>query len=278
MCKLVLLHYLLFQYGQVGSLPTDSISFGRFEAESLCWERRSSFSHNRYLEEVVKCSKSGSVEEKKAYFESHFKKKPSLAPNGMIIGQTSDSDTLSPVGCIEKSRYLMDESINREQHFGENMVDVDEEGYVVIEFAKKEEASFFEGRPHFTVLDGERQFELVNEHLNQIGIPGSDECENQLSDVHNDAEILKLNKIEDEIESKLAKYDLKNEVKDAEGPLVEKMVLTISSSSRSAYTSNSKKLLMASSKVSKICHMIFLITFLQLQMYFFLISFNSNSF
>ncbi|GER44485.1 TPX2 (targeting protein for Xklp2) proteinfamily [Striga asiatica] len=52
-----------------------SISFGRFEIESLCWERRSSFSHNRYLEEVEKYSKPGSVTEKKAYFEAHFKKK-----------------------------------------------------------------------------------------------------------------------------------------------------------------------------------------------------------
>ncbi|XP_057962678.1 protein WVD2-like 7 isoform X2 [Malania oleifera] len=60
------------------SLHTGSISFGRFESESLSWERRSSFSHNRYLEEVEKCSKPGSVTEKKAYFEAHFKKKALL--------------------------------------------------------------------------------------------------------------------------------------------------------------------------------------------------------
>ncbi|XP_068643658.1 protein WVD2-like 7 isoform X2 [Aristolochia californica] len=63
---------------QVDYLPTGSISFGRFEAESLDWERRSSFSHNRYLEEVEKCSKPGSVIEKKAYFEAHFKRKALL--------------------------------------------------------------------------------------------------------------------------------------------------------------------------------------------------------
>ncbi|XP_024463094.2 protein WVD2-like 7 isoform X3 [Populus trichocarpa] len=57
-----------------------SISFGRFESEDLPWERRSSFSHNRYLEEVEKCSKPGSVIEKKAYFEAHFKKKGILLP------------------------------------------------------------------------------------------------------------------------------------------------------------------------------------------------------
>ncbi|KAK3221682.1 hypothetical protein Dsin_008707 [Dipteronia sinensis] len=60
------------------SLHSGSISFGRFENEPLCWERRSSFSHNRYLEEVEKCSKPGSVVEKKAYFEAHFKRKARL--------------------------------------------------------------------------------------------------------------------------------------------------------------------------------------------------------
>ncbi|XP_008782366.1 protein WVD2-like 7 isoform X2 [Phoenix dactylifera] len=61
---------------QDDSLPTGSISFGRFETETLSWERRSSFSHNRYLEEVEKYSTPGSVTQKKAYFEAHFKKKP----------------------------------------------------------------------------------------------------------------------------------------------------------------------------------------------------------
>jgi hypothetical protein len=44
-------------------------------SESLAWEKWSTFSHNRYLEEVVKFSKPGSVAQKKAYFEAHYKKK-----------------------------------------------------------------------------------------------------------------------------------------------------------------------------------------------------------
>uniref|UniRef100_A0A7N0V5F9 TPX2 C-terminal domain-containing protein n=1 Tax=Kalanchoe fedtschenkoi TaxID=63787 RepID=A0A7N0V5F9_KALFE len=51
-----------------------SISFGRFENDLLHWERWSSFSQNKYLEEVEKCSTPGSVAEKKAYFEAHYKK------------------------------------------------------------------------------------------------------------------------------------------------------------------------------------------------------------
>ncbi|CAL0314030.1 unnamed protein product [Lupinus luteus] len=51
-----------------------SISFGRFESESLSWEKWSTFSPNKYLEEVEKCATPGSVAEKKAYFEAHYKK------------------------------------------------------------------------------------------------------------------------------------------------------------------------------------------------------------
>ncbi|KAJ9554095.1 hypothetical protein OSB04_018140 [Centaurea solstitialis] len=64
--------------GQADLLHSGSVSFGRFESESLSWERRSSFSHNRYLEEVEKYSKPGSVTEKKAYFEAHFRRKALL--------------------------------------------------------------------------------------------------------------------------------------------------------------------------------------------------------
>ncbi|XP_052187464.1 protein WVD2-like 7 [Diospyros lotus] len=50
-----------------------SVSFGRFENDSLSWEKWSTFSPNKYLEEVEKCSTPGSVAQKKAYFEAHYK-------------------------------------------------------------------------------------------------------------------------------------------------------------------------------------------------------------
>ncbi|CAN4121692.1 unnamed protein product [Withania somnifera] len=64
---------------QADSWQSGSISFGRFENESLCWERRSSFTHNWYLEEVEKYSKPGSVTEKKAYFEERFRRRTLLS-------------------------------------------------------------------------------------------------------------------------------------------------------------------------------------------------------
>lgn len=75
---------------QADSIHSGSISFGRFENEPLSWERRSSFSHNRYLEEVEKCSKPGSVIEKKAYFEARFKKKGLLGFNTTASHDGSD--------------------------------------------------------------------------------------------------------------------------------------------------------------------------------------------
>ncbi|WCJ33536.1 TPX2 (targeting protein for Xklp2) protein family [Euphorbia peplus] len=73
------------------SLHSGSISFGRFESEDLSWEKRSSFSHNKYLAEVEKCSKPGSVIQKKAYFEAHFKKRGMRLP-GALDGQIGKED------------------------------------------------------------------------------------------------------------------------------------------------------------------------------------------
>ncbi|KAK2969780.1 hypothetical protein RJ640_028060 [Escallonia rubra] len=54
----------------------ESISFGRFTSESLAWERWSSFTqnNNRYVEEAERYSQPGSVAQKKAFFEAHYKR------------------------------------------------------------------------------------------------------------------------------------------------------------------------------------------------------------
>ncbi|XP_031265059.1 protein WVD2-like 7 isoform X2 [Pistacia vera] len=51
-----------------------SISFGRFVSESLSWEKWSTFPHKKYVEEAERYSRPGSVAEKKAFFEAHYKK------------------------------------------------------------------------------------------------------------------------------------------------------------------------------------------------------------
>ncbi|XP_010514236.1 PREDICTED: protein WVD2-like 7 [Camelina sativa] len=56
-----------------GRVLTESVSFGRFANETLSWEKWSAFTQNRYLEEVERFTKPGSVAQKKAFFEAHFK-------------------------------------------------------------------------------------------------------------------------------------------------------------------------------------------------------------
>ncbi|KAJ4973013.1 hypothetical protein NE237_006187 [Protea cynaroides] len=77
---------------------TESVSFGRFLSESLAWEKWSSFSHNRYLEDVEKYSRPGSVAQKKAYFEAHYKKIAAKKEAAALLEQEKEpaSDTPQP--------------------------------------------------------------------------------------------------------------------------------------------------------------------------------------
>ncbi|KAL4363425.1 hypothetical protein GQ457_04G033610 [Hibiscus cannabinus] len=51
-----------------------SISFGRFMSDqSLAWEKWSAFSHKNYVEEARRYARPGSVAQKKAFFEAHYK-------------------------------------------------------------------------------------------------------------------------------------------------------------------------------------------------------------
>ncbi|KAK1320522.1 Protein WAVE-DAMPENED 2 [Acorus calamus] len=93
----------------VDCLPTGSISFGRFEGESLSWERRSSFSHNRYLEEVERYSTPGSVTQKKAYFEAHFKKKA-------LMRQGSSLESPNGGECHDGENGMEDHMIRTEEY------------------------------------------------------------------------------------------------------------------------------------------------------------------
>ncbi|RID76312.1 hypothetical protein BRARA_B03291 [Brassica rapa] len=51
-----------------------SISFGKFMTENLEWGKWSTFSHKKYVEEAEKYSRPGSVAQKKAFFEAHYKR------------------------------------------------------------------------------------------------------------------------------------------------------------------------------------------------------------
>ncbi|KAK3223546.1 hypothetical protein Dsin_010571 [Dipteronia sinensis] len=115
---------------------TESISFGRFMSESLAWEKWSTFSHNRYLEEVERFSKPGSVAEKKAYFEAQHKRKAALKAAKLVeeanafanddvpeLKTTSDFHNDSPMdtkSANENSHMVIDEQKQEYMHTGDN--------------------------------------------------------------------------------------------------------------------------------------------------------------
>lgn len=74
-----------------------SVSFGRFASESLAWERWSPFSRDRYMEDVSKYATPGSVAQKKAYFEAHYKhvaaarKENAAASNSEVLRSDDDA-------------------------------------------------------------------------------------------------------------------------------------------------------------------------------------------
>ncbi|CAJ1785102.1 unnamed protein product [Sphenostylis stenocarpa] len=70
-----------------------SISFGRFTSESLAWEKWSTFSQNRYVEEAERFTQPGSVAQKKAFFEAHYKKLAAQKAAALLEQATSASQT-----------------------------------------------------------------------------------------------------------------------------------------------------------------------------------------
>lgn len=73
------------------------------------------FSHNKYLEEVEKYSKPGSVIEKKAYFEAHFRKKALMLQassecQNILDYQRVDDDVLENMGCQDELDHVNDNS------------------------------------------------------------------------------------------------------------------------------------------------------------------------
>ncbi|KAJ0037315.1 hypothetical protein Pint_23630 [Pistacia integerrima] len=108
---------------------TESISFGRFVSESLAWEKWSTFSHNRYLEEVEKFSKPGSVAEKKAYFEAHYKRKAAMKAAAIEEAKSAanDASDLKTTGEIHNDSPTDTESVEANSHL---VIDKQQEQYI----------------------------------------------------------------------------------------------------------------------------------------------------
>lgn len=148
-CHSVSCWILVFVLKQMGETATSvpaldvSVSFGRFENDSLSWEKWSSFSPNKYLEEVEKCATPGSVAQKKAYFEAHYKKiaarKAELLDqekqmehnslrsdgqsNGDLMGKTCETDSEFDVINDQDAAEGVSEEIKLDTELGSGHVD-----------------------------------------------------------------------------------------------------------------------------------------------------------
>ncbi|WVZ75008.1 hypothetical protein U9M48_023113 [Paspalum notatum var. saurae] len=80
-----------------------SVSFGRFAAESLSWEKRSVFDHNRRQEELRKLTAPGLVAQKKAFFEEYYKRARHLKAQGGTPETQATMDQRSDDSTVEHS-------------------------------------------------------------------------------------------------------------------------------------------------------------------------------
>ncbi|VFQ96849.1 unnamed protein product [Cuscuta campestris] len=92
----------------------ESISFGRFMSDSLAWEKWSAFAHNsnKYVEEAESYARPGSVAQKKAFFEAHYKriaaKKAAAAAAAALA--LEQANACAAAGGDEEERRTKDES------------------------------------------------------------------------------------------------------------------------------------------------------------------------
>ncbi|KAJ1391555.1 hypothetical protein SESBI_36538 [Sesbania bispinosa] len=158
-----------------------SISFGRFMSESLAWEKWSSFSHNRYVEEAERYSRPGSVAQKKAFFEAHYKKLAAQKAaalleqannatgqedEGVIDNDTHDSQT-SPIREMvvkeEKDAMVLSLTSEPDTMVSATIQDLDSniEASIVSESNKVEEAEPVMGQA--AVIEDSMEGELQNQ-------------------------------------------------------------------------------------------------------------------
>ncbi|XP_059315407.1 protein WVD2-like 7 [Lycium ferocissimum] len=138
---------------------TTSVSFGRFMSESLDWEKWSSFTHNRYLEEVEKYAKPGSVAEKKAYFEAQHKRAAAKKAALLLEQQNAAVDKSSDPNLTNQNN---DHSTVNSELTGTN-------SYVGIEETQREEEEL-------KIDDSQRESKSTeNGHLN-VTNPNLDNC------------------------------------------------------------------------------------------------------
>ncbi|KAH9620063.1 hypothetical protein KSS87_008100, partial [Heliosperma pusillum] len=126
-----------FSQGDPTRALGESISFGKYMSETLAWEKWSTFTQNRYIEEAEKYSKPGSVAKMKAYFEAHYgrygankcvQEQPTDASSRVDVkNEDHDTNLLSTSEPVQESPTTYhpgvdDSSANNVKHAKENHI------------------------------------------------------------------------------------------------------------------------------------------------------------
>ncbi|CAA7014393.1 unnamed protein product [Microthlaspi erraticum] len=183
-----------------------SVSFGKFENDdSLSWEKFSSFSPNKYLEEVEKLHTPGSVAQKKAYFESHYKK----------IAERKTEIMMEEEKQLESNASFRSSSV--QNHRDTESANEDEDGSVMIEssacYGSNGESTSEEDKL-VTSIASEVKETCINEPLQET--VHYKECQSSV-DAREDLNTLKLEKLEEIVQTE-EKTELIVQVEEARKP------------------------------------------------------------
>ncbi|CAN6575064.1 unnamed protein product [Malus baccata var. baccata] len=102
-----------------------SVSFGRFVSESVAWDKWSTVSHNRHVEEAERYSRPGSVAQKKAFFEAHYKK--IAAQRAAAVLEQANANANANAAASGNALVTKSESRDRRTRISTSEVFVDEQ-------------------------------------------------------------------------------------------------------------------------------------------------------
>ncbi|XP_009605472.1 protein WVD2-like 7 isoform X1 [Nicotiana tomentosiformis] len=133
----------------------ESISFGRFMSESLDWDKWSTFSHKKYVEEAERYAKPGSVAQKKAFFEAHYKK-IAAQKAAALLEKANEETPNSEITQNSAPDLVTDSIVSASVLVGEGVADVEErENDAPVEGPGTPEA--METEPSNQIENGENQ-------------------------------------------------------------------------------------------------------------------------
>ncbi|KAH8495429.1 hypothetical protein H0E87_018560 [Populus deltoides] len=158
-------------------------------SESLAWEKWSTFSHNRFLEEVEQFSKPGSVAQKKAYFEAYYKKRAAMKAAASLEQANTTSNDVPDVEAADKAPSSSHVNLEFSKATNEVIINEQDEGifYAGLVHSSDANAFYADGRMDNSQnakvegdeVIGEKNVEVENSiHVaNSKQIENADDCD-----------------------------------------------------------------------------------------------------